>query len=104
MNLYEFLYLGFYMGFLTAVIVMVQLLEVTKVKAEQPELKAHVDTEAEAEAEAEEEVEEEVEEDAVWKAVEDEPPVNLFNPEEEPYTMTENPMFRHRVNHVEPVS
>lgn len=99
MNLYEFLYLGFYMGFLTAVIVMVQLIDITKTKVEQPEVKADVEEEEEEEEEKQEE-----EEDAVWETVEKEPALKLFNPEDEPYTMTENPIFRHRIQNVEPVS
>ena len=84
MNLFEFLYFGFYLGFLTSIIVMVQLLEVTNIREQQIK-KVEV-----------------VEEP--WEESDIEDMKEPFDPEKENFTMTENPMLRHRSHEVEPVN
>ena len=85
MTLLEFTVFGLYLLFLIVAMVTVQVVEAKRlqIRVEDTDEK-FVET-----AEEEEEEEEEVTEEGG-----EEPP---FNPEVEPYTMTENPMLRHRV-------
>jgi hypothetical protein len=79
MNLFEFLYFGFYLGMLTAMIVAIQTFESRYQKSISVEVVEEPFLEKEQEQELEEPGSEEEKE----------------APAEE-YTMTENPMFRHR--------
>lgn len=83
MTLLEFTVFGLYLGFLLAAILTIQALEQQRLqfRVEETEEKFVETTDTLEEPSSEEEVGEE-------------PP---FNPETEPYTMTENPMLRHRV-------
>jgi hypothetical protein len=83
MSLFEFLYIGFYLGFLTAIIVMLQLLEVVKITQTTNAKKVDLPQEEDEDEET---------------------PTKLFDPQNEPYTMTENPMFRHRTTRVDQTS
>ena len=74
MSLFEFFILGLYLSFLTSIIVAIQIINPGKAIREAQ--KGEIDSE----------LEEEMPED-------EKPP---FNPETEEYTMTENPMLRHR--------
>jgi len=76
MSLFEFFILGIYLSFLTSIIVLIQVFNPGKMTREYQTMKV-----------LESEFEEPESED-------ERPP---FNPETEEYTMTENPMLRHRI-------
>lgn len=84
MTLLEFTVFGLYLSFLLAAIVTIQMLEQKRIqfRVEETEEKFVESPNAEEEPSSEEE-----------ETAEESP----FNPETEPYTMTENPMLRHRV-------
>lgn len=94
MSLLEFTIFGFYLAFLVAGIVTIQMLEASRLqlRGEETEEK-FAETSALEEPSSDEASAEE--EDLVEEPPSEEAPP--FNPETEPYTMTENPMLRHRI-------
>ena len=84
MNLFEFFYLAIYLSFLTGVIAAIQIYNPGKMSRE-----FIVETTKEMETEVNQES---------YVDSDEEDTKQPFNPEEEDYTMTENPMLRQRVN------
>ena len=84
MNLFEFFYLAIYLSFLTGVIAAIQIYNPGKMSRE-----FIVETTKEMETETNQES---------YVDSDEEDTKQPFNPEEEDYTMTENPMLRQRVN------
>ena len=87
MNLFEFFYLAIYLSFLTGVIAAIQIYNPGKMTRE-----FMIETTKEMETEVNQES---------YVDSDEEDTKQPFNPEEEDYTMTENPMLRHRTNGVE---
>jgi hypothetical protein len=84
MNLFEFFYLAIYLSFLTGVIAAIQICNPGKMTRE-----FMIETTKEMETEVNQES---------YVDSDEEDTKQPFNPEEEDYTMTENPMLRQRVN------
>lgn len=84
MNLFEFFYLAIYLSFLTGVIAAIQIYNPGKMTRE-----FMIETTKEMETEVNQES---------YVDSDEEDTKQPFNPEEEDYTMTENPMLRQRVN------
>jgi hypothetical protein len=78
MSLFEFFYLGMYLCLLTSIIVVIQVYQPGKTLEDKKEQTLEIVEEPFLESESE---------------LEEKKP---FNPETEEYTMTENPMLRHR--------